>query len=228
MRGINPHDDQNFRDRISMTDNKTGTADKKHEDEDALGKATGGLSDDELQELADALSEQEDETNQLDELREENAALKDRVLRAMAETENLRKRAEREKAEATLYAATNFARDLLSVADSLSKALEIMNGDVRADADEPTRQFIEGIELTRRELLNSFQKHGIVEVLQEGEKFDPNFHQAMFEVPGTDKPNGTVVQVVQTGYKIGERVLRPALVGVAKGEPAAKSASGKT
>ena len=178
--------------------------------------------------MADALSEQEDETNQLDELREENAALKDRVLRAMAETENLRKRAEREKAEATLYAATNFARDLLSVADSLSKALEIMNGDVRAVADEPTRQFIEGIELTRRELLNSFQKHGIVEVLPEGEKFDPNFHQAMFEVPGTDKPNGTVVQVVQTGYKIGERVLRPALVGVAKGEPAAKSVSGKT
>jgi molecular chaperone GrpE len=136
----------------------------------------------------------------------------------MAETENLRKRAEREKAEATLYAATNFARDLLSVGDSLSKALEIMDEDARANADESTRNFIEGIELTRRELLNSFQKHGIAEVNPSGEKFDPNFHQAMFEVPGSGKPNGTVVQVVQTGYKIGERVLRPALVGVAKGD----------
>jgi molecular chaperone GrpE len=136
----------------------------------------------------------------------------------MAETENLRKRAEREKAEATLYAATNFARDLLSVGDSLSKALEIMDEEARGNADESTRNFIEGIELTRRELLNSFQKHGIVEVNPDDEKFDPNFHQAMFEVPGSGKPNGTVVQVVQTGYKIGERVLRPALVGVAKGD----------
>jgi molecular chaperone GrpE len=227
MRGINPHHDQNFRDRISMTDNKTGTDENTHED-DALANTTAGLSDDDLQELADALAEEGGEASLLDELREENATLKDRVLRAMAETENLRKRAEREKAEATLYAATNFARDLLSVGDSLSRALEIMNEDVRAEADEPTRQFIEGIELTRRELLNSFQKHGIVEVMPEGEKFDPNFHQAMFEVPGTDKPSGTIVQVVQTGYKIGERVLRPALVGVAKGDPAAKNTAGKS
>jgi molecular chaperone GrpE len=169
----------------------------------------------EMEDVADSAGE---ELDPLDELRSENADLKDRVLRAMAETENLRKRAEREKAEATLYAATNFARDLLSVGDSLSKALEIMDEDARANADESTRNFIEGIELTRRELLNSFQKHGIVEVNPSDEKFDPNFHQAMFEVPGSGKPNGTVVQVVQTGYKIGERVLRPALVGVAKGD----------
>jgi molecular chaperone GrpE len=134
----------------------------------------------------------------------------------MAETENLRKRAEREKAEATLYAATNFARDLLSVSDSLAKALEMMDDDARSKADDATRKLVEGIELTRRELLNSFQKHGIVELDPKDEKFDPNFHQAMFEVPGSGKPNGTVVQVVQTGYKIGERILRPALVGVAK------------
>jgi len=152
----------------------------------------------------------------LDTLREENAALKDKVLRALADTENLRKRAEREKAEATLYAATNFARDLLSVSDSLSKALEMMGDEARSKADDATRNLVEGIELTRRELLNSFQKHGIVELDPKDEKFDPNFHQAMFEVPGSGKPNGTVVQVVQTGYKIGERVLRPALVGVAK------------
>ena len=151
-----------------------------------------------------------------EELATENADLKDRVLRAMAETENLRKRAEREKAEATLYAATNFARDLLSVSDSMGKALEMMPDDALKNADEATRNLINGIELTRRELLNSFQKHGILEVDPMDEKFDPHFHQAMFEVPGTDKPNGTVVQVVQTGFKIGERVLRPALVGVAK------------
>lgn len=156
-----------------------------------------------------------------EELVTENADLKDRVLRAMAETENLRKRAEREKAEATLYAATHFARDLLSVSDSMGKALDMMPDDARKNADEATRNLIDGIELTRRELLNSFQKHGILEVNPLDEKFDPHFHQAMFEVPGSDKPKGTVVQVVQTGFKIGERVLRPALVGVAKqAEPA--------
>ena len=198
-----------------MSDNKTDAGTELPEDLAEL--ETTAANDDlpEADETAEHVAEQLDPD---EELRAENADLKDRVLRAMAETENLRKRAEREKAEATLYAATHFARDLLSVGDSLSKALEIMDEEARANADESTRNFIEGIELTRRELLNSFQKHGIVEVNPNDEKFDPNFHQAMFEVPGSGKPNGTVVQVVQTGYKIGERVLRPALVGVAKGD----------
>lgn len=178
------------------------------------------LTKEQLEAAADALLEETDEDafalDTYEELATENADLKDRVLRSMAETENLRKRAEREKAEATLYAATNFARDLLSVSDSMGKALEMMPDDALKNADEATRNLINGIELTRRELLNSFQKHGILEVDPMDEKFDPHFHQAMFEVPGTDKPNGTVVQVVQTGFKIGERVLRPALVGVAK------------
>ncbi len=179
------------------------------------------LTKEQLEAAADALldgdtSEDDFEMDTYEELATENADLKDRVLRAMAETENLRKRGEREKAEATLYAATNFARDLLSVSDSMAKALEMMPDDARKTADEATRNLIEGIELTRRELLNSFQKHGIAEVDPMDEKFDPHYHQAMFEVPGSDKPNGTVVQVVQTGFKIGERILRPALVGVAK------------
>ena len=199
-----------------MTENKTGKDSELTEDIAELEAAEAGDAAD----LAEAAAE----TDALDELRQENAALKDRVLRALADTENLRKRAEREKAEATLYAATNFARDLLSVSDSLSKALEIMDEEARAKADDATRNLIEGIELTRRELLNSFQKHGIVEVKPEGERFDPNFHQALFEVPGSGQPNGTVVQVVQTGYKIGERVLRPALVGVAKGEAESQKA----
>jgi molecular chaperone GrpE len=198
-----------------MSDNKTDAGTELPED---LADLETEAANDDLPEAGETADEAVEELDPMEELRAENTDLKDRVLRAMAETENLRKRAEREKAEATLYAATNFARDLLSVGDSLSKALEIMDEDARANADESTRNFIEGIELTRRELLNSFQKHGIVEVNPSDEKFDPNFHQAMFEVPGSGKPNGTVVQVVQTGYKIGERVLRPALVGVAKGD----------
>jgi len=185
------------------------------------------LTKEQLEAAADALldgdiSEDAFEMDTYEELATENADLKDRVLRAMAETENLRKRAEREKAEATLYAATNFARDLLSVSDSMGKALEMMPDNARKNADEATRHLIDGIELTLRELLNTFQKHGIVEVNPLDEKFDPHFHQAMFEVPGSDKANGTVVQVVQTGFKIGERILRPALVGVAKQAAPAK------
>jgi len=190
------------------------------------------LTKEQLEAAANALLDEDTgedafEMDTYEELATENADLKDRVLRAMADTENLRKRAEREKAEATLYAATNFARDLLSVSDSMAKALEMMPDDARKTADEATRNLVEGIELTRRELLNSFQKHGIVEVDPLDEKFDPNYHQAMFEVPGSDKPNGTVVQVVQTGFKIGERILRPALVGVAKQAAPAKEEKGK-
>jgi molecular chaperone GrpE len=190
------------------------------------------LTKEQLEAAANALLDEDTgedafEMDTYEELATENADLKDRVLRAMADTENLRKRAEREKAEATLYAATNFARDLLSVSDSMAKALEMMPDDARKTADEATRNLVEGIELTRRELLNSFQKHGIVEVDPLDEKFDPNYHQAMFEVPGSDKPNGTVVQVVQTGFKIGERILRPALVGVAKQAAPAEEEKGK-
>jgi molecular chaperone GrpE len=206
-----------------MTDTKSDSESKHAETvEEIQDAASAGTDDDGAVGGADA-PESEADPDQIEVLREENAALKDKVLRAMADTENLRKRAEREKAEATLYAATNFARDLLSVSDSLSKALEMMDADARSKADDATRNLVEGIELTRRELLNSFQKHGIVELDPKDEKFDPNFHQAMFEVPGSGKPNGTVVQVVQTGYKIGERVLRPALVGVAKDAAEKKS-----
>lgn len=199
-----------------MTDTKSDSETKQAETVEEIEEGACASADDKA--AAQGADAPDDETglDQLEILREENAALKDKVLRAMAETENLRKRAEREKAEATLYAATNFARDLLSVSDSLAKALEMMDDDARSKADDATRKLVEGIELTRRELLNSFQKHGIVELDPKDEKFDPNFHQAMFEVPGSGKPNGTVVQVVQTGYKIGERILRPALVGVAK------------
>ena len=151
-------------------------------------------------------------------LKEEAAALKDRLLRLAAEMENLRKRTEREKAEATLYAASNFARDLLSVADNLSRALQALPSDERDSAGEIEKNLIAGVEVTERELLNVFQRHGIRKIEAVGQKFDPNFHQAMFEVPTNEKPPGTVMQELQSGYAVGERCLRPSLVGVAKAE----------
>jgi molecular chaperone GrpE len=151
-------------------------------------------------------------------LKEEAGALKERLLRTAADMENLRKRAEREKAEATLYAATNFARDLLSVADNMSRALAAMPVEARDQADEATKNLLAGVELTERELLKVFQRYNIRKVETVGAKFDPNVHQALFEVPTKDHPPGTVVQEMQSGFAIGERCLRPAMVGVAKAE----------
>ena len=143
-------------------------------------------------------------------LKEEAGALKDRLLRTAADMDNLRKRAEREKAEATLYAATNFARDLLSVADNMSRALAAMPAEAR--------NLFAGIEMTERELLKVFERYNIRKVETVGAKFDPNFHQALFEMPTKDHPPGTVVQEMQSGFAIGDRCLRPAMVGVAKAE----------
>lgn len=151
-------------------------------------------------------------------LKDEAAALKDRVLRTAADMENLRKRAEREKAEATLYAATNFARDLLSVADNMNRALAAVPAAAREQADEATRNLLAGVELTERELLKVFERYNIRKVETVGAKFDPNMHQALFEVPTKDHPPGTVVQEMQSGFAIGDRCLRPAMVGVAKAE----------
>jgi molecular chaperone GrpE len=152
----------------------------------------------------------------VDALREENAQLKDKLLRGLADMENLRKRLEREKAEATLYAASNFARDLLSVADNFSRALAAVTPEQRAAADEMSSNLLAGIEVTERELTNVLERHGIRRIDALGQKFDPHMHQAMFEVPTADHPAGTVVQVMQNGYAIGTRCLRPALVGVSK------------
>jgi len=151
----------------------------------------------------------------------ERDELKDRMLRTLAEMENLRRRTEREIADARAYAVTNFARDVLNVADNIHRALDSVPGDAKAAADGAFKGLIDGIELTERDLAKTLERHGVKPVEPEGQKFDPNRHQAMFEVPNPDVPAGTVVQVVQTGYVIGERVLRPALVGVAKGGPKA-------
>jgi molecular chaperone GrpE len=149
----------------------------------------------------------------------ENEELKDRALRLAAEMENLRRRTARDVHDARSYAIANFARDMLSVSDNLRRALDAIPADVRASGDAGFKALIEGVEITERAMLAALERHGVKKLEPHGEKFDPNFHQAMFEVPNPDVPANTVVQVVQTGYSIGDRVLRPAMVGVSKGGP---------
>jgi len=153
----------------------------------------------------------------IEKLNAENAELKDRLLRALAEMENLRRRTEREVADARAYGVANLARDMLSVADNLARAVESFPAEERAAADAALKALIEGVELTERDLHAALGRFGVTKLSPEGEKFDPNFHQAMFEMPHETLPAGAVAQVVQSGWKIGERVLRPALVGVSKG-----------
>lgn len=150
-------------------------------------------------------------------LQKEAAEARDRMLRTLAEMENLRKRTAKEVADSKLYGVTGFARDVLDIADNLQRALDAVPAEARAAADPGLIALIEGVELTERSLLNALEKHGVKKFDPQGQKFDPNFQQAMYEVPDTSVPAGTVVQVMQAGYTIGDRVLRPALVGVAKG-----------
>jgi|SRR6185437_214574 molecular chaperone GrpE len=157
------------------------------------------------------------EADPVETLQKENAELKERLLRLAAEMENLRKRMAREIEDTRTYAITKFARDMLTATDSLSRALLVLPAETRDTADGPMKSLIDGIDLTEREMQRLLAVHGVKPIEAEGQKFDPHKHQAMFEVPDPTRPEGTVVQVVQTGYAIGDRVLRPAMVGVAKG-----------
>ena len=159
----------------------------------------------------------EPEQGSVEMLTREVAESRDKMLRTLAEMENLRKRTSREVADARTYGITGFARDVLEIADNLQRALDAVPAEARAAADPGLKALIEGVELTERSLLNALEKHGVRKLDPVGERFDPNFHQAMFEVPDASVPAGTVVQVVQAGYLISERVLRPALVAVSKG-----------
>jgi len=156
-------------------------------------------------------------------LAKEVADLKDRLLRTLAEMENLRRRTEREVADARAYGVTNFARDILAVADNMERALKALDDEIREKADAGVKALLDGVEITERELIKVMEKHGVRKVEPKGQKFDPNLHQAMFELPDSSVPTGTIVQVMQPGYLIGERVLRPALVGIAKGGPKASA-----
>lgn len=156
---------------------------------------------------------------ELENLYAENNGLKDKVLRTLAEMENLRRRTEKEVSDAKLYGVTAFARDMLPFADNLRRAIDSIPPAVRTGADGPLKTMIEGIELTERDFLSRLARHGVKKLEPTGQKFDPNLHEALFEVPDESVPAGTVVQVVEAGYAIGERVLRPAKVGVARGAP---------
>jgi molecular chaperone GrpE len=149
----------------------------------------------------------------------ENEELKDRALRAAAEMENLRRRTARDVHDARSYAIANFARDMLAVSDNLRRALDAIPAEAKNSGDAAITALIEGVEMTERAMLAALERHGVKKLEPEGERFDPHFHQAMFEVPNPDVPSNTVVNVVQAGYVIGERVLRPAMVGVSKGGP---------
>ena len=155
----------------------------------------------------------------------ENDELKDQVLRLAAEMENLRRRTARDVADARAYSVANFARDMLQVSDNLNRALQAIPEGAR-EKDTGLNALAEGVEMTERAMMAALERNGVKKIEPEGQKFDPNFHQAMFEIPNTEVPNNTVQQVVQAGYVIGDRVLRPAMVGVSKGGP--KEATAKT
>lgn len=153
------------------------------------------------------------------------AEFKDKLLRTLAEMENLRKRTEREVAEARLYGNTGFARDVLAVADNMHRALATIDEELHAQSDTKIKALVDGVELTERELHKVLEKHGVKKFTPAGEKFDPNVHQAMYEVENSELPPGHVAQVIQSGYMLGDRVLRPALVAVVKAPPKTPAAS---
>lgn len=157
----------------------------------------------------------------LDSLQKENAELKDQRLRALAEVENVRRIAQRDKAEAQAYAVTKFARDMVGIADNFARALAAVPAEARAAAAPAIASVLEGVEAIDRQLISTLESHGVKQVDTSDGKFDPNLHQAIAEVPGNGIPAGAIVEVVQTGYTINGRLLRPAMVTVAKKEDAA-------
>src|SRR6478735_5186948 len=165
------------------------------------------------------------EEGSVEALTKELADARDKTLRTLAEMENLRQRTRREVADSKTYGISGFARDVLEIADNLQRALDAVPAEAKAAADPGLKALIEGVELTERSLLNALEKNGVKKFDPAGEKFNPNFQQAMYEVPDASVPSGTVVQVVQAGFTIGDRVLRPALVGVSKGGAKAAAAA---
>lgn len=164
--------------------------------------------------------------NEVLRLTADNAELKNQLLRLAADMENLRRRTQRDVTDAKTYAIANFARDMLVVADNFSRALAAIPPEAREN-DPNVKALSEGVEMTERAMMAAMERHGVKKIATEGQKFDPNFHQAMFEVHDTTVPNNTVTQVVQAGYTIGERVLRPAMVGVTKGGAKTESPADK-
>lgn len=186
--------------------------------EPTFGSAPGGeAANDELQASEADARQTPDLSGRVAELEAEVTKLKDQALRAMAEAENTRRRAQREIDENNKYAVSNIARDVLPIADNLRRALDGISDEARK-ADERLDKFATGVELTEREFLATLERHHIKRIEALGKPFDHNLHQAVMQVDVPDKPAGTVVQVLQSGYTIHDRLLRPAMVAVAKGE----------
>src|SRR2546423_1682756 len=181
--------------------------------------------DDERTDLSDSENPQAAEFAVLQALQAGIESLKDQRLRALAELENVRRRAERDKIEASQYAVTKFARDMVGIADNFARALAAVPADIRDAADPQVKAVLDGVEATDRQLIQALERYGVKPVDTSSGKFDPNLHQAIAEVPGNGKPSGSIVDVVQQGYTIGERLLRPAMVTVAKKDVPAQPAS---
>jgi molecular chaperone GrpE len=185
-------------------------------DQQAAADLVESVKEGDVEEGAESVDEDGPPT--YEELKSEVAALKDQLLRALAEGQNVRRRIERDKADMSKYAITNFARQIISVADNLTRALASVSETSRKKSEELNSLFI-GIEMTDKELLNSFEQFNIKLVESVGQKFDHNIHQAMFEVDDPNQVSGMVVQEMQKGYLLHDRLLRPAMVGVSKGGP---------
>jgi molecular chaperone GrpE len=174
---------------------------------------------DETMQLPDSENPHAAEFAVLEALRTENETLKDQRLRALAEVENVRRRADKDKKDAEAYAVTKFARDMVGIADNFARALTALPANVREAADPQVKAVLDGVEATDRQLIQTLERYGVKQVDTSGQ-FDPNLHQAIAEVPGEGKPGGAIVHVMQTGFMIGERLLRPAMVTVARKEAA--------
>lgn len=183
----------------------------RHDDETPENSET-----DALEEAAEAAAQEAGGDDRISQLEAENAELRDRALRALAELENTRKRAERDVASARTYAIERFAIDLIGVADNLQRALANAPDEAKAELPESVKNLISGVEMTERELMRVFERHGVAKEDPQGETFDPNKHQAVAQIP-SDLPNGKVAEVMQTGYVLGDRTLRAAMVAVSSG-----------
>ena len=190
---------------------------KEQSEKNAQESASGSVTDKEPVVSKPYVMPDDPEEGSAEALAKEAADARDKMLRTLAEMENLRKRTQREVADARTYGIASFARDVLDIADNLQRALDAVPVETREAADAGLKALIEGVELTERSLHNTLEKNGVQKFDPLGQKFDPNVQQAMYEIPDASVASGTVVQVVQSGYMIGERVLRPALVAVSKG-----------
>lgn len=198
-----------------------GMSDQKNDETTSSGEN----GEDPVSSLAQPAAEsdiaQPEPFTELENLYAENAALKDKLLRTLAETENVRRRAEREVADAKVYGVANFAREMLSFSDNLRRAVASLPKESREGLDPSVAALIEGVEVMERDFQSRLGRFGVKQTEALGVRFDPNRHEALFEIPDESQPAGTVAQVVEEGYMIGERVLRPAKVGVTRGGPKA-------